>query len=215
MTRTTDERLLGVAIEHFGRHGLTGASTRAIANGAGTPMSSITYHFGGKEGLYLAAARHIGAQMRERLAPALEEAEGALSAPDPASARRALHAIYVRVAAVLSTPDIEPIARFIVREQADPTEAFEVIYQAFMAPLLPRVARLLTIVSGGRLEDGEARLRTLTLLGQALVFRVARASVLKTMGWTGIGPVERTAIERVLADHLEAILDRLQYGDAR
>ena len=48
-----------MAIEHFGRFGLEGASTREIAKAAGKPMSAITYHFGGKEGLYLACARHI------------------------------------------------------------------------------------------------------------------------------------------------------------
>ena len=212
MSRATDQRLLDVAIEHFGRHGLHGASTRAIASSAGTPMSSITYHFGGKEGLYLAAARHIGEQMRERLAPAMGEAERALAASDPASARSALHAITANVATVLTNPNIEPVARFIVREQADPTEAFGLIYDGFMAPLLPRIARLLTIASGGRLEEREARLRTIALLGQALVFRVARATVLRSLGWTEIGPRELPEIERVLSDHLEAVLDRIEDG---
>ena len=41
---------------------------RAIATAAGTTMSSITYHYGGKQGLYLAAARHIADQMGERMA---------------------------------------------------------------------------------------------------------------------------------------------------
>ena len=55
----TDQRLLEVAIDHFGRLGREGASTRAIAKDADTLMSSITYHFKGKDGLYLACAEHI------------------------------------------------------------------------------------------------------------------------------------------------------------
>ena len=57
------DRLLEVAVREFGQKGLEGASTRGIAAAAGTAMSSITYHYGGKEGLYLAAADYIAQQM--------------------------------------------------------------------------------------------------------------------------------------------------------
>jgi len=58
-------RLLETAIREFGAKGRDGASTRDIATAAGTAMSSITYHFGGKDGLYLAAADHLAEGMRE------------------------------------------------------------------------------------------------------------------------------------------------------
>ena len=53
------ETLIKVAIEKFGQKGFEGVGTREIAAAAGTTMSSIRYHFGGKEGLYEAAASHI------------------------------------------------------------------------------------------------------------------------------------------------------------
>src|SRR3546814_4837955 len=52
-------RLLETAVREFGRKGLDGASTRGIAKAAGTAMSSITYHYGGKEALHLAAGHYI------------------------------------------------------------------------------------------------------------------------------------------------------------
>lgn len=64
-------KLLDTAIDHFGRFGFEGASTRVIAKASGTAMSSITYHFGGKEGLYLAAADHIAATVTSMHAPAM------------------------------------------------------------------------------------------------------------------------------------------------
>ncbi|MGE5722624.1 MAG: TetR family transcriptional regulator, partial [Sphingomonadales bacterium] len=67
-------RLLEVAIEQFGRLGFEGASTRDIARASGAAMSSITYHFGGKEGLYLAAADHIARQIADAQAPSLAAA---------------------------------------------------------------------------------------------------------------------------------------------
>ncbi len=56
-------RLIEAAIEQFGQHGFDGASTRDIAAASGTAMSSITYHFGGKDGLYLACADYIAEQI--------------------------------------------------------------------------------------------------------------------------------------------------------
>ena len=53
------DKLIHAAIERFGKRGFDGVGTREIAAAVDTPMSSITYHFGGKEGLYLAAAEHI------------------------------------------------------------------------------------------------------------------------------------------------------------
>src|SRR3546814_343550 len=67
-----EDRLLNTAIDQFGRDGLEGASTRRIASAAGTTMSAITYHYGGKEGLYLAAARHIVEQIKFRVAPTVQ-----------------------------------------------------------------------------------------------------------------------------------------------
>lgn len=209
--RSTDLRLLEVAIEHFGRKGLQGASTRAIAADAGTPMSSITYHFGGKEGLYLAAAEHISASLGERLRPALERvAEICAEGIDGAAARASLHTICARMVEVMVSPETAAFARFIVREQADPTEAFDRIYAGTMGQMLARVAAMLRIIAGDRLDETEARVRTLAMIGQILVFRVARATVLKGTGWSDVAGRETAIIKEAIADHLEAIFDRLE-----
>jgi AcrR family transcriptional regulator len=209
-TNPTHSRLLDVAIDHFGRFGIDGASTRAIAKDAATPMSSITYHFGGKEGLYLATASHIAERMGKLLAPAIARAAAACQPGcTPEQARDALHAVYGHVAGVLVSAETAPLARFIVREQANPTEAFNRIYEGLVAPMLSRLAFLLGVASGGALDEQEARLRAVTLMGQVLVFRVARAAALRAGGWEDIGARELEVIRAVLADHLDAILDRL------
>lgn len=209
-TNATHSRLLDVAIDHFGRFGLDGASTRAIAKDAETPMSSITYHFGGKEGLYLAAASHIAERMGRLLAPAIAKAAATcLPGCTPEQAREALHVVYGHAAAVLVSVETAALARFIVREQANPTEAFNRIYDGLMGPMLGRLAFLLGVASGGALDEKEARIRAFTLIGQVLVFRVARAAALRVGGWEDIGAPELQTIREVLADHLDAILDRL------
>jgi AcrR family transcriptional regulator len=214
-TNPTHARLLDIAIEHFGRTGLHGTSTRDIARAADTPMSSITYHFGGKEGLYLAAAQRITDRISERLGPALAQAERInATATDTAAARVALHGLYRHIAVVLVGGDIAPIARFIVREQADPTAAFSRIYDGVMAPVLTCISGLLRVVAGNRIGAAEARLRAMSLTGQVLVFRVARETALRSQGWKKIGKEELEAIQAVVADHLDAVIDRLEHGSS-
>jgi len=45
-------RLLAAATPLFARRGLNGVSVRELASAAGVNLSMISYHFGGKEGLY-------------------------------------------------------------------------------------------------------------------------------------------------------------------
>lgn len=214
VTSSTDSRLLDVAIEHFGRLGLDGASTRAIARDAGTPMSSITYHFGGKEGLYLAAAEHIAQRMREWIGPALLHAEALCGADGSvADARTAIHAMVEGIGNVMLLEKTASISRFIVREQADPTEAFTRIYDGLLSHAQKQLAGLLRRVSGDRLSPDAARLRTLTLIGQVLVFRIARATVMASMGWTTLGPAEAAAVLRTVHINIDAILDQIERGD--
>ena len=45
-------RILAAATPLFARHGLNGVNVRSLASAAGVNLSMISYHFGGKEGLY-------------------------------------------------------------------------------------------------------------------------------------------------------------------
>jgi AcrR family transcriptional regulator len=202
-----DDRLLDTAIDQFGREGLEGASTRAIATAAGTTMSSITYHYGGKQGLYLAAARHIADRIGERMAPTLaapitrgRKGEG------PEAAMTELLAIVDRFVEMMVHPESAAWARFIVREQMEPTEAFDILYGGVMGRLVDRLSALIVGIGGGRCDAAEARLKTLAIVGQALVFRVARATLLRVTGWTDVDADGAEAIRRIVRAHTRAIL---------
>jgi len=203
--KPTDDRLLDTAIEQFGRNGLEGASTRAIAAAAGTAMSSITYHYGGKEGLYLAAARRIAEQIAERLAGTLQGAPD----PDELDAEGALAQILALADAALGlmlSPESASWSRFIIREQAEPTEGFQILWDRVMGPVTSRLVRLVQRASAARLRPLEARVRAITLFGQVLVFRVARAAALRVTGWSDIGPPQATEIRCVLHTQVRAIV---------
>ncbi len=197
--------LIEVAICEFGLHGLDGASTRGIAAAAGTAMSAITYHYGGKEGLYLAAADHIA----ERLALDMGDA---LPAPDAvrldaAAARAAIHVIVNRFIEKMANRDTESWSLFIVREQMRPTEAFDRIYAGMMGQMLERIAGLIELATGT--DEARARLVTVTLIGQVIVLRASRASCLRLLRRAEVDEALIIDMKRQVARNLDAILNTL------
>jgi len=172
-------RLVEAALEQFGRLGFEGASTRDIARASGTAMSSITYHFGGKQGLYLACADHIVAVIGEMYAPLVE----AIRTDPPRTAETArmrLLALLETFARFLLTPRSADFAQFITREQQHPTEAFDRLYEGVMRPLIETAIGPMAIARPS-LDDKTCRALAMNLIGMALVLRLGRACVVRTM----------------------------------
>ena len=119
----TRAAIIDAALRAFGERGYDGASTRAIAADAGTNVASISYHFGGKEGLRTACARHVTAQVSRVM--------GTASPPprDPDAARTTLTAMLRGLCHfLLLRPQASLIAAFMVREMARPSPALDLIY---------------------------------------------------------------------------------------
>ncbi len=198
-------KLVEAALPIFGLRGLEGASTREIAKAADKPMSAITYHFGGKEGLYLACARHISETMGQLLGLAGE----AQTVTDAADARGKVGQLMGLLVNAMLRHETTPFVRFIVREQQEPTAAFDIIYGGGMGRALAWLCALIGVIADGRIPDIEIRVRVVALVGQVMGFRVARAATLRLTGWSDLGEAERAVIDRVIQSHLGAILDQL------
>ena len=200
----TQERLLDIAIREFGFKGLEGASTRGIATAAGTAMSSITYHYGGKDGLYLAAADHIAAVMAEEMAPLLT----ACAAPgDPAAARAGIHAIMDSFVAKMASEASSNWALFILREQLNPTEAFERIYAGMMGEMLRCIAELIAVATGRNARV--ARVAAVSVFAQGVAIRSARASIVRLLEIETLDPANAGDIRERIHTNIDAILDRM------
>jgi len=202
----TRERLVQAGLEVFGRHGFDGANTRQIARHAGVNLAAIPYHFGGKAGLYRAVAEHIADRMSAVLDPALERIQAGLD--DPALSRdeviarlRTLVSAFAGAALGAGADDWAP---FVMREQIDPGEGFDVIYRRILVRVHGAYARLVGRLLDKPADDPEILLRAFTAVGQVLVFRVARAGVLRRMGWRGYSPDQVRDIQRIVADQVEA-----------
>jgi TetR/AcrR family transcriptional regulator, regulator of cefoperazone and chloramphenicol sensitivity len=212
-TRPMETRLIEVAIDLFGRDGMNAVGTRAIAEAAGTQMSAITYHFGGKEALYLACAQHITADMRERIAPLLELARRACTeSGGPSEARDAILAMLGGFVGIMMNDDIAPAVRFIVREQMNPTPAFAILFEGGMQPVVERMDQLLQRIARNRLTHDQVRIHAVALVGQVLAFRFARATLMRATGWETVGLPEIDAVRAIVVAHANAILSDLEKG---
>jgi len=208
----TREKLLAASIDVFGRQGFDGATTRALADAAGVNLQAIPYYFGGKEGLYIATADYLAslisahvADFRTGVRTRLAEAQ---SRPiDADEARALLTEILERMSVLFLSSQSEPWARFLIREQMEPTEAFTRVYGGVMQPMLGIAGSLVGIVLDEDPASEHVRLRTFGLLGGIMIFRVAHAAVLKQLDWTTIGPRE-LGVVRTLVGELVASLNR-------
>jgi len=198
------QRLLDVAIDQFGRLGFEGASTRDIAGAAETAMSSITYHFGGKEGLYLACADFIAEQIVKRLDPVFADLCDP-SALDRDQAIEQMLRIVDGFCGMMIDQASAPWARFIVREQQAPTEAFERLWRGAMGPVLDSCSAVLARIRPD-MPPRELRAMCMLVFGQTMVLRAGRASVFKALEVDEFSAQDAAMLRALLRRNTFAIL---------
>lgn len=199
--------LIDTAIDLFGRWGFDAVGTRRIAEDAGASISTISYYFGNKQGLLIAAAEYISGGLRARLAPVLARLRQSLDDPD-LTRDEALDAFLTMldVLADIVIPESEETqrwARFITREQM---EAGPALGALDLRELDTLGAMLVARVRGSAPDDVDNAIRTQALFGQVLIFRTARASSLAAMGKTRLSETDAGHIKAVIREHAIAVL---------
>ena len=212
----TRRRLIDAGLRLFGAAGLDGVSTRALADAAQTNLAAIPYHFGGKEAVYLAVARHIvettGAEIRTAAQAATAEVD-CLSLDEAARSVGDLLCSVVRV--IFQAPDAQARGGFILREQLQPTAAFDVLYEGFVEPLHLALSALVARATCQAADAPETITRAHGLLGQGLVFGMARQTLLRRLGRPSLGPADLEIILRAVAGLASAALANIPQGDGR
>jgi len=190
----TREMLLASATEAFARVGFHAASTRAIAEAAGVNQALIGYHFRNKDGLYLAVFEKIAEDIGGHIGPVVDAMEkGFAEDAGPTAVRDSclslLRRLVVAMLALMAREETANWAQLIVREQLAPTSAFNILYERFMGRLLAILTRIVEKLDP-QAALGDPRMVVLGILGQVMVYRTARAGVLRHMQWSAIGEDE-------------------------
>lgn len=176
----TRQRILEAALDLFGERGLGGTTVRDIAARAKVNVAAISYHFGGKDELYRAVAGEVIGTIETRVRGRVGHL---LSTPpsDPAAALVALEEITSAIVDVIvGPPEMRRVARFIIREQMQPTFAFEILY-GVMTRLHGAATQVFSLATGLDPQSDETKLRVFLMIGQVIFLRIAEAAVLRRM----------------------------------
>ncbi|MCY4427966.1 MAG: CerR family C-terminal domain-containing protein [Halieaceae bacterium] len=210
----TREALIQAAIDVFGHDGFDASSTRRIANAAGVNQAAIGYHFGGKQGLYEAVFGHIVSQMQIRMVPVAERAIASLELIQGSAAERRhmaldlLDLVFSAFIDLFGEESATGWVRLVLREQQDPTPAFHILYDGLMGRMLRLVTHLVSVASGLDEASEACRVRTSMLLGQVLVFHVARGTTSPHLNWNSLGQDQLTLLKQQFRIALEAQFPR-------
>lgn len=207
----TRARLIEAATEVFAAEGFRAARVQAIAQRAEQRLSAINYHFGSKEGLYLAVMQHnAGAALAS--APLTPPHEGL---PLRARFEFAIHAFATRLLAPHGTTRIGAL---MVRELMNPTPVLDIIIQNVMTPQSLIFLGLLREIVGPKPPDVVLRRCMISIFGQCAVYMTATPMISRVAPATLKGDLTVEVAQHVATfswGGLLAIREKWEGGDAK
>ncbi|MDB6077150.1 MAG: putative DNA-binding transcriptional regulator [Akkermansiaceae bacterium] len=201
-------KLLLAGLKFFGDKGFEDASVREIAGAAGKNVASIAYYFGGKEQLYHAVIEGIVTYLGTLFYEVAGEARSFVEQgrKDPAVAvqimKRILRGFLMEH---LEREEIGKIRHLMMREQGDPTEAFEILYDKVLQPQHDLFAQVLAIATGEDPKSPLLILRAHAFFGHVIGFTVARHTVLRRLGVKRLTPEHGELIAFLIDQHVDFI----------
>jgi TetR/AcrR family transcriptional regulator, regulator of cefoperazone and chloramphenicol sensitivity len=201
-------RLLDAAAEIFGTYNLEGATTRQLAERAGVNQAAIPYYFGGKEGLYLATVEHFFSVHAPKIGSLVGEIESRLAAKkiDQGEALNLLKKLLETMLEVLLRKQTNrSFGRIIMREQMQPTKAFDLIYERVIRHIHQTISALLAILLDREPDDRRVIFRAQMIVGQILVFLAGRETIKRRLNLTAYTDEEFAEIKAALHEQLDLL----------
>jgi AcrR family transcriptional regulator len=188
----TEARLLKAAGEIFAEHGYQAATTRQICEKARANIAAINYHFGDKEGLYLAVLRSVPKAYAEKYPAAAGIGAGA---PPEEKLRRYIASLLSRI---FDRGRPAWHAKLIAREMIEPTRAFDALMEEAARPVHEELASIVRELLGPMATTEVTRLCTLSIISQCVYYHHARSVIQRLYPAQSHGPEEIDA----LAEHI-------------
>lgn len=206
----TRSQLLEAAIRLFALHGFDGVTTRQLAAEAGANVAAIAYHFGGKRELYRAVLAAIVTDTDPMFRPAfaaISSGVGAANGDKAALARLAALLVGNLIRGFIEYPAMRWRAGLVLKEYSQPSDDFDILFKGRIEPLHKAVTALAAAALGLDPEDPRAAMRAHAVMGQILVFGIARVVLLRRLDWDDLTPERLATVIEVATDSVLASLD--------
>ncbi len=187
----TREKLLEAARAVFAETGYHGATVREICARAGSNIALINYHFGDKLGLYTEV---LGQSVRFKHMDTIREALDQKGAPE--EILRGV--IKARVRGIATGGFADQQLRILIHELAQPTPAMTRVVNEIGRPVYTRMLELIGGIIGLPAEDEKTRLCAHSVMGQIMLYVLARPFL------TRLWPALRMTPEQLerIGDHI-------------
>ncbi len=206
----TRGQLLDAGLTLFSRYGYDSVTTRQLASEAGANIAAIAYHFGGKRDLYRAVLHQLVEDTEPLLGPVAQRmAEGiaAAGADRPALARVVVGFVHGFTSTFLEGDFMVCRAPMVMREFANPSEDFDILYEGRLGPIHRNVAALAAAALDMDPDSPEAKIRAHAVMGNLVVFEIAKHLLMKRTGWETYTPDRIAMVRRLIT---EAVLNSLR-----
>ena len=163
--RDTKRRLLETASLVFADKGYRGATVQDLCRAAGVNVAAVSYHYGSKDGLYLAVWKHAEAAFR-----AASERIGAIDDPR----RRLAEMIRFRIRHIFDDGLTGCLRRLVYHEMADPSQAHGEVFNRFVWPQMAQLTGLVAAVLEVSPDDPRAGRCAFSIQSQMVFLHVMR-----------------------------------------
>ena len=160
----TRERLLRAAGQVFARRGFHSTTVREIARKAQANVAAVSYHFGSKEGLYVAVLKYTldAANRKYPSDPGTEDA-----ATPEVRLRAFIRSILFRI---LDEGRPAWHGKLMAREMIEPTFALDQMIEETIRPFHGQMERIVAELMGPDAREESVRLCALSIIGQCTYF---------------------------------------------
>ena len=208
--RGAAEQLLAAAAKLFAERGYADVSTRTLTRAAGVNLSAITYHFGGKEGLFRAVIARMLRETEPLRRALIDDLRAGIAGAgaDRADLARVAR-IFVRrmLAAQVLTELPGGRMQIMLREINKPSFAFEEVMASHVNPIHDAVCALVAAARRGDPGDEAVRLLAHAAIGQCVIFGIGRRVIQTRLGWDEVTPERFERIVDVVSGSVLATLD--------
>ena len=168
----TRERLIIEAIRLFGQRGYDGTNTRALAEAAQCNLGLITFHFGGKLGLYSIAMTRVKNRLNELINPTILSLDKSTS--DENLSKKELYEIIKKSIENLSLQlvGLEQLAGhalLLLRDLQDKSDDSNITYKTVFLPLVTSLEKAIDKATSYK-DPSHARLSAFMVVNASIEF---------------------------------------------